>query len=145
MDKYDSIINVEEDEQMPVFEEDMNEDFRGDCKTGVACSTESFIVKFPSCQIAKSVNKNISVESEGRILKFKVRVNNVCRDRKISIAVIVSECNKVKAVKIKEVIGKTCECNACVDIIEDFCFIFQDENICSERCFNIKVLAQYVY
>lgn len=88
----------------------------------------------------------LDLKCEGRFLKVKVLLKNVCRDRKIALGVFVCqfEGNEVKGkgFRTKEITvpaGTGC-CNIRVDNI---CFIIPDDNLCHKKDVQVQVVAHY--
>ncbi len=107
------------------------------------CCGESFIEKFEECEITKDVTKQVHLECEGRLLKIKVRLKNVCAGKYINLGVILLNTKKeivgfrVKKLKVP---GRPC---TCINVCKEFCFVFEEKNICKERKFKVLIIAHY--
>lgn len=144
MDNFDEMITIKSEQRGNYSEAREEKGCECDCNFDYECFAETFPVKFPRCQIAKDASKNIYLDSEGRILKLNIKIKKVCRGRKVAVGVVVCEGNKIKGLKIREVVARGNDCSPCTDICEEFCFVFEEPNVCDERCFEVKVIAHYV-
>ncbi|SHH96697.1 hypothetical protein [Clostridium grantii] len=118
------------------FEKDLKVD-RDECCEGEFCD------KFEHCEIIKDVNKQITLECQGRLLRLKLKLKDLCGGNYVNLGVVILTMdNKILGFRVKKfkVIGPRC---SCVDVCKEFCFAFEDKNICAERKFKVRIIAQY--
>ncbi|NLJ56222.1 MAG: hypothetical protein GX334_04125 [Firmicutes bacterium] len=106
-------------------------------------------VTFGLCEEFKEITvQNVKLQCEGRFLRVKVELNNVCAGRKVNIGVIVSEekggTTKTKGFRATELTipGHHGTCMQSI-AVGDFCFVFPETNLCSQRKFKVNVIAHY--
>lgn len=106
-------------------------------------------VTFSPCEDFKEITvQDVQLQCEGRFLKVKVELNNVCAGKKVNIGVIVSEEKsgvlKTKGFRAAELTipGRH---GTCVQNIKvgGFSFVFPETNLCSQRRFKVNVIAHY--
>ena len=103
------------------------------------------------CEICKTVKAEpIDIERKGaRLLTVKVKVNNVCFDKKVAIACIIyDKCHRILAFKgFTTMISKEYECgkDECGTIERKLVFVIPDHDLCDPLELDVRVLANYVY
>lgn len=103
------------------------------------------------CELCKTIKADpIDIEKHGaRLLTVKLKVNNVCFDKKIAIACIIyDKCKKIMAFKgFITMICKEYECgkNECGTIERKVVFVIPDHDICDPLELDVRVIANYVY
>ena len=106
-------------------------------------------VFFRPCEEFKDVTlQNVHLGGEGRVLKVKVRLCDVCRGRRIRLAVLLYEkaCfeKKLCGLKVAEVTVPGCHGCKRKLTVGDFFFVLPEDNICSsEREVSVQVIAHY--
>lgn len=121
-----------------------------ECDTDCDCCCEKTQdITFESCEDFKDFTiQNVQLQCEGRFLKVRVELDRVCPGRKINLGVIV--CEEESGV-LKTRAFRTCQFTVpgspgtCVDNVrvDEFCFVFPEENLCRQRKFRVKVVAHY--
>ncbi|UOO38539.1 hypothetical protein IZU99_04620 [Oscillospiraceae bacterium CM] len=92
---------------------------------------------------------NVHLHCEGRLLKVRVQLKDVCRGRKIRLAVLLfeKECmdTDLKGMRTCELTVPGLPCGCLNELtIGDFCFILPEEDICSkQQKVKIQVIAHY--
>jgi len=126
-DEYDNMIL---EEYLP--------DIKVDCD---CCCEKSQEIKFQPCEDIKDVNlpckydSPIAIGCQGRLLKIKVKLSNVCFGRFINVGVLLSEkigresvIQGFRACKIKVPDKPKCVKENCIDICTDeFCFVLPEQ------------------
>ena len=103
------------------------------------------------CELCKTIKADpIDIEKHGaRLLTVKLKVNNVCFDKKIAIACIIyDKCHKIVAFKgFITMVCKDSECgkNECGTIERKVVFVVPDYDICNPLELDVRVIANYVY
>lgn len=118
-------------------ENECESEYDSDCCEGTFCDF------FDKCEIKKEICKEVHLECQGRLLRLKLRLKNVCAGNCINLGVVIL--NKKKQIigfRVKKFKIPGCP-NTCVDVCKEFCFAFEDENICKKREFKVLVIAQY--
>ena len=119
------------------------------CQECDCCCGKTQNVTFNSCQdVIDFTVQNVQLKCEGRFLKVRVELDRVCRGRKINLGVLV--CENVGGTFFTRAF-RACQVTVpgtagqCVDNfrVEEFCFVFPDDNLCSSRTFVVKVVAHY--
>lgn len=101
----------------------------------------------PSCRdfVCMDVG-DIQLQSQGRILRLDVTINNVCPNREVAMAVILTEKpeNIDRGMKVFRIPAHSSQ--NCRDVVvKNIIFILPEDNMdmCRERNFTAKVLAHY--
>lgn len=113
------------------------------------CAAKQQDVRFNVCEDVKDVTvSDVLLNCEARFLKVRVNLDRVCAGRKITVGCLVCENVEgtffLRGVKACEftVPGPVGNCVNNVNVNE-FCFIFPEENLCSARTFRVSIIAQY--
>jgi len=114
------------------------------------CSKNKDICIDP-CELCKTVKAEpLDLEKKGaRLLTVKVRVNNVCFNKKVAIAVIIyDKCHRI--ISFKGFIAMACQENKCDrdecgSIERKLIFVIPDQDLCDPLELDVRVLANYVY
>ncbi|KRQ87222.1 hypothetical protein ABG79_01025 [Caloramator mitchellensis] len=112
------------------------------------CCIGSQNITFNSCEDIKDFTiQNLELKCEGRFLKIRVELKNVCRGRKVNVGVLVCENESgtffTRAFKACQFTVPSGTGNCTNVTVDEFCFVFPDENICNSRTFVVKVIAHY--
>ena len=108
------------------------------------CNAIEKSIEIPSCELMSSRDISFKLDCQGRLLKVKAKVQGVCPNKNVTVGVLVFENNKLLTFKVREVFTGGRAGDKCRDLdLGDFCFVFKEDNPCSSRCFNIKVIANY--
>lgn len=98
------------------------------------------------CHTIKADPTNMSKHG-GRLLTVKIKVNNVCYDKKVSIACIIyGKYDKILAFKAFTTI--LCRENGnskCGTIERTLTFVIPDDDIFDPCNLNVRVIANYIY
>ncbi len=137
-------------EQYPGLLDDNKPEYHPEYHDKCSCACEkSQIVIFGPCEDMKEVTvPDVRLKCEGRLLKVKVELRNVCAGRKIHLGILVSEEEgggfKTKGFRATKLTipGRP---GSCINKIKvgDFCFVFPEEDSCCQRKFKINVVAHY--
>ncbi|MDO6355079.1 hypothetical protein Q3V94_08310 [Caloramator sp. CAR-1] len=132
-----------------LLNEEVNCEVCSQSSTGVGCEcccNGSQNITFKPCEdVIDYTVGPYDLKCEGRFLKVRVRLKNVCCNRKINVGVLVCEpvdgtfyTRGFKACQI--VVPGT----GCKDVtIDEFCFVFPDEDLCRSKTYVVKVVAHY--
>lgn len=113
------------------------------------CCEKQQDITFNPCEDVKDFTiQDVVLKCEGRLLKVRVNLDRVCAGRKIALGVMV--CENVGGTFFTRGL-RACEFTVpgtpgnCVDNVNvnEFCFIFPEENLCSTRRFKVNVVAHY--
>lgn len=133
----------------PFEREPCSEEKDMDFKSICACLDKSEEVSLGACDIFKEFTvHNVHIHSEGRLLKVKVQLKDVCPGRKIRLAVLLfeKECREeeLKGLRTAEIKAPCGPCG-CIDelTVGDFCFVVSDDQLCSRKEAKIEVIAHY--
>ena len=101
-------------------------------------------IKFDCCEISQNKDIDVSMHCLARMLTVNVNIKDICPNKKIIVAVLVFEDNKLKGIKAREVFTKgECGCK-CVDVCAgEFCFVFKEDDLSRCRNFRVKVISHY--
>lgn len=117
-----------------------------DCR---GCIEKTEDVTFKHCEDVKEVTiHGVKLKHEGRLLKVKVELENVCPGRKVAVGVLLykKEClgKELKGFKTCE-IEIPCSLTPCHNRIKigEFCFILAEQDLCSKNKLQLKVIAHY--
>jgi len=130
-----------------------------DCNVSVNCCCVGEEVTFSPCQDFsdftilgnRMTNEGIELACQARLLKIRVCLKNICKNRKLALGVLVCDSSnpyKVIGFKGKEVdtpiraSGTPACCTALT--ISEFCFVIPETNMCTERKFRVRIIAHYV-
>ena len=106
---------------------------------------------FDPCELCKTINTDpVDIEKNGvRLLTVKLKVNNVCFDKKVAVACIIyDKCHRILAFKgFITMICKEYECsrNSCGTIERKLVFIVPDHDLCDPLELDVRIMANYVY
>ena len=119
-------------------------DHKSDClKTKEIC--------LDPCELCKIVKAEpIAIDKKGaRLLTVKVKICNVCFDKKVAVAVIIyDKCRRIVAFKgFTTMLSRDCECgrDACGTIERKLIFVIPDQDLCDILELDVRVIANYVY
>ncbi|MFA9397050.1 MAG: hypothetical protein ACERKV_02120 [Clostridiaceae bacterium] len=99
-------------------------------------------VEFAASDDYKNVNIVSTLSCGGKILKVIVKLNNICKNRKIAIGVIIYEKDRILAFKVSKV-DPTEGTIARENEEKEFWFALPDENANQKRNLAINVFAHY--
>lgn len=112
------------------------------------CCTRRQDITFEVCEDVKDFTlQNVELNCEGRFLKIRVELDNVCAGRNVAVGVLI--CENVagtfftRGFKVREVTipGLTgCQQNVSAG---EFCFVLPEENLCERRTVRVHVVAHY--
>ncbi|MTI65313.1 MAG: hypothetical protein FH753_01790 [Firmicutes bacterium] len=119
------------------------------------CIDYSKEVDFTKCEdeleivLSGDDNKGVEIKCQGRLLKIKVKIKNICKGRKIALGILLLECIneefKTKGFKATNIYipddGDKCKC--CNLTVGDFLFVLPEENICCKKTLVAKVIVHY--
>lgn len=107
-------------------------------------------VTFDVCEDVRDVTvQDVGLKCEGRLLKVRVKLNDVCAGRKIMIGVMICEQEQSGVFKTRGF--RTCEITVpgelgrCVDkvCVEEFCFVLSEDDLCRKRKVKVNIIAHY--
>lgn len=108
------------------------------------CCNETKDANFLKCEISHNTDMDVNLNCLGRLLRVNVKINNVCPNKKIAIGVLVLEGNKLAGFRAKEIYTGNWFCGECKCINGgEFCFVFEENNLCSSRHFKVRIIAHY--
>lgn len=126
-----------------------NATLQGISVTCDCCCEKEQEITFNPCEDVKDFTiQDVILKCQGRLLKVRVNLDRVCAGRKITLGIIVCE-NVGGTLFIRGF--RTCEFTvpgapgACINNVNvnEFCFIFSEDSLCSTRKFKVNVVAQY--
>ncbi|WP_461205421.1 hypothetical protein [Clostridium sp. DL1XJH146] len=131
-----------------------NDNIKSDCTSDICnelefgydnedCCEGTFCDEFDKCEITKSITKQVFLECQGRLLRLHLKLKNVCTGHYINLGVVIlNKKREILGFRVKKIYiaGPP---HTCTDICKEFCFAFEDKNICKERKFKVLVIAQY--
>ncbi|GAA0178823.1 hypothetical protein SH2C18_18100 [Clostridium sediminicola] len=152
-ENYETIdVNNEIEEEIQINDypaENSSVDIKSDCAYGCEedcdsdCCEGTFSDEFKKCEIKKEISKAVFLECQGRLLRLKLKLKRLCAGNFINLGVVILNMDdKIIGFRVKKFKIPGCP-NTCVDICKEFCFAFEDENICQKRNFKVLVIAQY--
>lgn len=118
------------------------------CKSEDCCGKVSEPIKFQRCEIVKKEEIRTNLDCEGRLLKIKVILDNVCFNKKIAVGVIIFNEEGIKGFKVKEIeVLPPTEApgedgNHCTSCCCKFCFVLPG-SVCPELTLKARVIAHY--
>lgn len=112
------------------------------------CCDQDLPITFKPCEdVLDWTVQNVTLKGQGRLLKVRVQLKNVCRGRNIRMAVLL--CEKSGSTWFLKGL-RTCEFSVpgsqgCLETLTvgDFCFIVPQENICNPYEVAVHVIAHY--
>ncbi len=141
-------MEIRENENLDLEFFEPDHDHSPDHECNCCCDKEAEVT-FRPCEDVRDVTvDDVDLQCESRFLKVKVKLDRVCRGRTVAVGVIV--CEDVKGVS-KTRGFRSCEFTVpgppggYVEnvSVNDFCFVFPENNLCDQRKFKIKVVAHY--
>lgn len=125
--------------------EEFQEDINCSCTEGLpnkCCFNAEKFVTLPPCKVVVCDEVDTELNCLGRILKLKVNLQNLCPNRKVTVAVLVFEDNKLLTFKVSKIkTGSSCSMKK----TKEFCFVLDDKDLCRTRNLVIKIVANYSY
>jgi hypothetical protein len=102
-----------------------------------------FVFKAQCC--SDNLPSDNSCYCDGRLLFVHVNLKNICPNKIIVVGVLVYEDDKLYAFKVKKMFtGYCCDCE-CKDLDAGrFCFILEENELCSQRKVRTEVVSHYV-
>ena len=103
-----------------------------------------------SCELCSVINADpVDMERHGaRLLTVRIRVNNVCFDKKVAVAVIIYDnCHRILAFRgFITVVCKDSECrNECGTIERKLVFVLPDDDRSNPDEIEVRTAANYIY
>jgi hypothetical protein len=103
---------------------------------------------FEVCEAVKKVEKTVKLKDQIRILKTKVKIEDVCPNSNVAVAVLlIDEAGKTIGVRGGEfyVSGEDGynDCDNCTELKVKFTFLVPEKNLCDVRKLKIKVITHY--
>ncbi len=136
----------EEEMQLDLEPEEMDVECGEPCRP---CGDKSEDVTFRPCEEFKDITiHNVRLQCEGRVLKVKVQLCDICRGRRIRLAVLLyeKECfeKRLRGLRVIEVAVPGMHGCKRKLTVGDFCFVLTEDNICASCTeVNIQVIAHY--
>ena len=104
-----------------------------------------------SCDLCSNINADpVDMEKHGaRLLTVRIKVTNVCFDKKVAVAVIIyDKCRRILA--FRGFITKVCrdsECckGECGTIERKIVFVLPEDDMCDPLELDIRTAANYIY
>ena len=99
-----------------------------------------------SCDLCNFINANpIEIEKHGaRLVTVRVKVNNVCMDKKVAVAAIIyDKCHRILA--FKGFITMACGNGECGTIERKVLFVIPEDDICDPSELDVCTVANYIY
>ena len=103
-----------------------------------------------SCDLCSVINADpVDMEKHGaRLLTVRVRINNVCFDKKVAVAVIIYDnCHRILA--FRGFITVVCRENECKDecgsIVRKLVFVLPDDDRSRPDEIEVRTAANYIY
>ena len=104
-----------------------------------------------SCDLCSTIVVDpVDMEKHGaRLLTVRIKVTNVCFDKKVAVACIIyDECRRILAFRgFITIVCKNNECcqNACGTIERKLTFVLPDDDMCDPLTLDIRTAANYIY
>jgi len=104
-----------------------------------------------SCDVCSTiiVDPADPLKNGARLLTVKIKVTNVCFDKKVAVAVIIyDKCDRILAFRgFTKKLRRPCECdvNACGTIVRKLVFILPDDDKYDPSNLDIVIKANYLY
>ncbi|MBU3214491.1 hypothetical protein LL033_04325 [Clostridium estertheticum] len=103
-----------------------------------------------SCDLCSVINADpADMEKHGaRLLTVRIRVNNVCFDKKVAVAVIIYDnCHRILAFRgFITVVCKENECrDECGTIVRKLVFVLPDDDSSDPDEIEVRTAANYIY
>ncbi|MBU3160757.1 hypothetical protein KPL37_13495 [Clostridium frigoris] len=100
-----------------------------------------------SCDLCSVINADpVDIEKNGlRLLTVRIKVRNVCFDKKVAVAVIIYDnCHRILAFRgFITIVCKDNECGECGTIERKLVFVLPDDIDLEEL--DVRVAANYIY
>ncbi len=113
------------------------------------CCDKNQNITFNPCEDVKDFTvQDVHLNCQGRFLKVRVQLKNVCRGRSIRLGVLLCEktggTSCIKGSHVCEFIVPQ-GCGPCMETVNvgDFCFVIPDDNICCHREVSVHIIAHY--
>jgi len=103
------------------------------------------------CELCSVINVDpVDMEKHGaRLLTIRIKVNNVCFDKKVAVAVIIYDnCRRILAFRgFITVVCKDSECdkNECGTIERKLVFVLPDDDRSAPDEIEVRIAANYIY
>ncbi|MCB2352889.1 hypothetical protein [Clostridium estertheticum] len=103
-----------------------------------------------SCELCSVINADpVDMEKHGaRLLTVRIRVNNVCFDKKVAVAVIIYDnCHRILAFRgFITVVCKENECgDECGTIVRKLVFVLPDDDSSNPDELEVRTAANYIF
>jgi hypothetical protein len=99
-----------------------------------------------SCDLCNFINGDpVEIEKHGaRLLTVRVKVNNVCMDKKVAVAAIIyDKCHRILA--FKGFITMACGDGECGTIERKVLFVIPEDDECNPSELDVCTVANYIY
>lgn len=103
-----------------------------------------------SCELCSYINAEpVDIERHGsKLLTVRIKVNNVCPDKKVAIACIVyDDCNRIVAFKgfTTMAYGDGCDKDYCGTIEKKIVFVLPEDEACDPHELRVRTTGNYIY
>ena len=104
-----------------------------------------------SCDLCNSINADpIEMERHGaKLLTVRIKVNNVCLDKKIAVAAIIyDKCHRILAFKgfiTMACANSECGNNGCGTIERKILFVIPEDDESDPSELDVRTVANYIY
>ena len=102
-----------------------------------------------SCELCSIINADpVDIEKHGlRLLTIRIKVRNVCFDKKVAVAVIIYDnCHRILAFRgFITIVCKENGCDECGTIERKLVFVLPDDITCYPEELDIRTAANYIY
>jgi hypothetical protein len=131
---------IDNENLMDEFEEEINCSFCKTSSTKCCINTEKFVT-LPPCKPVVCEEVDTELNCLGRILKAKVNLDNLCPCKRVTVAVLIFEDNKLLCFKVGKIKTGSNGCN--IKKTKEFCFALEDNDLCRTRNLKIQIVANY--
>jgi hypothetical protein len=111
--------------------------------TNQCCINTEKFVTLPPCKTVVCEEVDTELHCLGRILRVKVKLDNLCPCKKVAVAVLIFEENKLLCFKVGTIMTGSSGCN--LKKSKEFCFAIEDNDLCRVRVLTIQIVANYCY
>jgi hypothetical protein len=105
-------------------------------------------VDFETCESVKKVEKHVKLKDQVRILKTKIKIEDVCPNSNVAVAaILLDDTGKTVGVRGGEfyVSGgdEYSDCTDCAELKVKFTFVIPEKDLCDVRKLKLKVISHY--
>ncbi len=104
-----------------------------------------------SCELCSVINADpADMQKHGaRLLTVRIKVNNVCLDKKVAVACIIyNQCNGILAFRgfvTTARVNNECSQDSCGTIERKIVFVLPDDDRCDPLELDVRTVANYIY